>query len=412
MLGPQLATERVNGKDKPLVEILANQLACQLNRRDQIYNPDYLVRVGQQYQLIHDKNSLQMQARSFYRERHAHRDCAIISTLAALPFHLVIYSAFDEYLYRAIKECDRECYIEWYNSSGNEKSTVQMGTRENPLIYYLYGSIREPTSLVLSESSLLDFLVAVISETPALPRNILSEFSDKRKCFLFLGFGFENWYLRILLHTLQGANKANNSFALEQLEPVGRQMSRETVIFFKQGFRINIFEQNLTGFVQELQKKYLEYTQDNQERYAADLSNSPLVFLCHNHNDRCRAAGLSRELKQRGLRPWLDRDNIYGGDSWDDVLENTINEEINYFVVLQSQAMEGKVKQYFFKEINLALEQQKRYNPDINFIIPVKIEECCPLENIRHLHTIDLTFPEGIDELVRAIKRDWQKRNR
>ncbi|HAO20607.1 MAG TPA: hypothetical protein DCQ37_09125, partial [Desulfobacteraceae bacterium] len=73
-----------------------------------------------------------------------------------------------------------------------------------------------PESLVMTENDLLDFLVSVISKAPGLPASITSELNSTDKNFLFLGFGFKHWYLRILLHVLAGnSHKKSRSFALE-----------------------------------------------------------------------------------------------------------------------------------------------------------------------------------------------------
>ncbi len=64
-------------------------------------------------------------------------------------------------------------------------------TPDRPLVYELFGSLEDSASLLLTENDLLDFLVNVAKNTPALPKDLTSRFSDPKTSFLFLGFGFQ-----------------------------------------------------------------------------------------------------------------------------------------------------------------------------------------------------------------------------
>ena len=39
------------------------------------------------------------------------------------------------------------------------------------------------------------------------------------------------------------------------------------------------------------------------------------VFLCHNSKDKTTVEKIAKKLEQRGLKPWLDKDQMQGGDS-------------------------------------------------------------------------------------------------
>jgi hypothetical protein len=48
------------------------------------------------------------------------------------------------------------------------------------------------------------------------------------------------------------------------------------------------------------------------------------VFLCHNTADRSAVRAIAQQLRSMGLKPWLDVDEILGGQSWLGVLEQQI----------------------------------------------------------------------------------------
>jgi formylglycine-generating enzyme required for sulfatase activity len=50
------------------------------------------------------------------------------------------------------------------------------------------------------------------------------------------------------------------------------------------------------------------------------------VFLCHNSADKAEVKAIGAQLKARGIKPWLDEWELRPGFSWQDVLEEQINE--------------------------------------------------------------------------------------
>jgi hypothetical protein len=280
----------------------------------------------------------------------------------------------------------------------------------------------EPESLVLSENDLVDYLIKVISKNPRIPLYITTEFQKTRKMFLFLGFGFKNWYLRILLQILFGesGSRESRSFAMEQFEEQDLH-SKQAIAFFQYKYKIHFFDDILLqDFIAELRRRCEEeLTRRREERGTIPLGSpisrggltvhAPSVFICHASEDKERAREIYQQLESKGIKPWLDRESLRGGNNWNDRIQETID-EIDYFLILQSQALVGKPIGYVNKEMNLARERALEFRPGIDFIIPVKIEECEILKTFQHLHTIDLIGDSDIGDLTRYIKRDYERR--
>jgi hypothetical protein len=314
-------------------------------------------------------------------------------------------------LYNALEKTGKKPLRASYNYRGENPDMVRMGTMENPLVFYLYGTIAEPESLVLTENNLIDFLVAVISKNPPLPRNILSELRNQNKSLLFLGFGFKHWYLRILLHVLQGHDKESRSFALEQYVSGNIEELQSEIVFFKTSdYKITICEEELQSFVRELQKRYEKWASAKPSEF--ELQNAPAVFLCHSGQNRNDVEVLRDRLREAGFNAWFDEHDQRGSDEWDRRIEQAIKKELDYVIVLQSQAMitatEGSLK----KEIDLAFQRHRACKPGIRFIIPTKIEDCTSLEELEPLQTIDLVNKENVEKLISTLRRDQQRRKR
>ena len=79
---------------------------------------------------------------------------------------------------------------------------------DRPLVFHVFGNLDWPDSLVLTEDDYFDFLISVTEDPSLVPLPVRSALADS--ALLFLGFGLEDWDVRILLRSLvsqEGAHK-------------------------------------------------------------------------------------------------------------------------------------------------------------------------------------------------------------
>ena len=415
MLGPDAAGEETGGRFTPLTEILANNLAVTSQIKEMAetlkvpIDTSNLAQVSLYYEMM-TKRRVRPKVEEFYRARQT-QTSPFHETLAGLPFHLTITSTPDNMFFNALKANQnpvKNPTKEHYDFSGNRKDflTGGTGTANEPLVFYLYGAIENPSSLVLTENDFLDFLVKIASGNPPLPSNILSELRDREKSFLFLGFGFRHWYLRILLHILQVEPKKYSSFALERFD-VDRL--RNTIYFFSESdYKITICNGDLSSFAKGLRDRYDKVSPLTPSR--PQLRDAPTVFICHASEDKEYAAGLYRQMEAKGFKPWLDKENLRGGVLWDNQIQRVIK-EIDYFIVLNSKALLEKDVGYVNKEIAFAQERQPEFRERI-FIVPVQIDNSPLLKMFEPFQAIDLRDPSQAEKLFNVIWRDHQIRKR
>ncbi|MCP5105305.1 MAG: toll/interleukin-1 receptor domain-containing protein [bacterium] len=413
MLGPDASVEEVDGKTHLLKESLSLELAGKIIPKLEArkIEPTNLPRVSHYYCSEEGRNGLETKVEAFYEKRTGltsgfHRD------LASLPFYFAVTSCPDNMFYNALEQAGKKPAVRGYNFRGTSPPLITMGTVEEPLLFNLYGTIQNSYSLVLTESDLLDFLVAVVSGDPPLPKNIISELHAGNKSFLFLGFGFKHWYLKILLHILQGDKKEAHSFALEEF-PENEEEFHRVILFFEESeCKIRIYDKDINSFAKELSQRYNAVASAGGTEAAAAVpdQDAATVFICHASENKDYARFLHEKLEAAGFDSWLDKEDLRGGDDWDKTIRKAIEKEIDYVVVLQSNALSQKFEGYVNKEINMSLDRQDEFRRGIRFIIPVQIEECPLLEELEHLHTIDLSGGDNINELVKTIRRDQMKR--
>jgi hypothetical protein len=344
--------------------------------------------------------------------------CALRDDLAALPFRLVVTSAHDPLLETALRRAGKAPAVERYHYRGTNKDLLPEPTAQAPVLFHLYGHAAEPRSVVLAETQLLDFLSALISRNPPLPNDLNATLTNGR-LFLFLGFGLEQWYLRILLHVLKVLRRGSRSFAFEPPEGRPGGATDDAVLFYRDNFKVEIEHGDVAGFVAELRRRHAEQAAPAPggaagaataaAAAAPGAAESRSVFLCHAGEDAARAREVHDALARAGLVPWLDKESLRGGDRWDALIEATIK-EVDFVVVLNSRALAAKSRaaSYVNKEIKTALRAEDWRMG--SFIIPARIDDAPLLEPLAAFHAVDLTRPEGVRDLVRAIKRQAEAR--
>ena len=138
--------------------------------------------------------------------------------MATLPFTLFVSTTPDRFLLNAFNQRSNKPIYAFYHFKPDPKRPNPPApvSEDQSLIYDLYGSLEQTDSLVLTENDLLDFLVNVTRQTPPLDPYVTAQFCDPRASFLFLGFGFRHWYVRILLHALKAAGHESQSLACQK----------------------------------------------------------------------------------------------------------------------------------------------------------------------------------------------------
>jgi hypothetical protein len=418
LLGPGVATDPNDPERRPLTTVLAEQLAGELERKMGVraVEPGNLAHVAQLYP---DRQDVELAVEDFYAP-YGYKDPWLTTELhrelAALPFSLCINTTLDAFFLNALHAAGKPFHYDFYDISLQRGLSLPDPSPDRPIVYNLYGSlgrkvegkvVEKSSSLMVAEDDLVDFLVHVITKTPRLPPKITSMFEDKDASFLFLGFGFHHWYLRILLHVLKAHDPSSRSLALERPPFFSHPDSAEAAVYFERKHRIEFRKLSWEGFVSELRRRHGEVQRIERGPASAPV-DAPIVFLCHVHENEDRAAEIAEALRARGIQTWLDKQNLRAGERWNQSIHRVLNQQAHYVLVLQSRDM-NQVESYAFKEIDCALERQ-RGMPRFRFIIPAMLEPCEPVESLAHLQRMDLSTPLAMDELASIIIEDWQKR--
>ena len=416
VLGPDIVSES-NGKTS-LVDELAGQLIhrfglIEVNARDDLYHimQRFFDQGGRRFELEDFLFDFYEQPRPIPR---------LYEQLATLPFETYLTITHDKYLQSALKNLSEKTpQFGYYNYRKKVSANFREPNADHPLVYQLFGSLEQTESLILGENDLLMFLQHVVTGTPDLAEQIQGVLRDERTSFLFLGFGFSQWYVRILLHALLGPNRyvhrqnQRPSIVMECPKFFAHPDSRRAIAYFngQHTFRFYLCsEKNVTpsGFVEELVRRYRERRDAAPDSSMSFSEDSPTVFFSYRRSDEKKVSQLRDTLQSAGIRVWQDMCNLRGGDNWEQALQRVINKEADRFVLLQTPALVSAERSIVWKELRQAEERDKETIPDkiSRFIIPVILEPCDPITSLGKYHHIDLTKSDGTDALIKAILGD------
>lgn len=128
------------------------------------------------------------------------------------------------------------------------------------------------------------------------------------------------------------------------------------------------------------------------------------IFISYAREDCESALRLYRELREVGLAPWIDVEDLLGGQDWRLAVGQAIRSS-SHFIALVSKNSVSK-KGYVQKELREAMEVLQQLPPGQIYLVPVRLDESVPShEVLSDLHWIDLflSYPHGLQRLLKSL---------
>lgn len=127
------------------------------------------------------------------------------------------------------------------------------------------------------------------------------------------------------------------------------------------------------------------------------------VFLCHASEDKSAVRNLYKRLQGEGLDPWLDEEDLVGGQDWELEIPKVVR-STDVVIVCLSQGSITKTG-YVQKEIKEVLDVADLQPEGTIFVIPARLEACEVPTRLRKWQYIDLFDERGYERLLRALRK-------
>ncbi len=206
--------------------------------------------------------------RKFY---DAQKPPSLFNKLARIPFHLWLVGTPD-LLVPSVFEQNGFTFQFDYFSKEQKPSSVEHISNENPLIYNVFGSIKDEESLVMTHNELFEYFESLFAQRgiPAALKNTLYN----AKQFLFVGVPFDRWYFQVLLRLLNIRRDFNKvqSFAASQTN------KEEVLTFCRDQFNMNFIHKNVHEFIDTLLKKCEDFDLPLRDIASAENNQGQTLF--------------------------------------------------------------------------------------------------------------------------------------
>jgi hypothetical protein len=424
VLGPEIPVSRANGTapqgERSFTDELTAALTSELEDDNRSPRGKTLAAIAQQYEDCEGfgTGALRATAERFYQSPEF-EPSQVHATLAALPFPLILTTGQDGLLVRALAAAGKTPTAQRYHLRGDKRDNPEFmlpGSPAAPVVFHLFGEAHEPASLVLSENDVLDFLIAIVSENPPLPNSLMRALKRPGQSYLFVGFGIRHWYLRMLLKVILRAlevNRTGSAIAAEPLSSLPASDRDDTILYYQRGTRVEVEDADVGSFLEMLAKRLA--SEGGVAAQAAPIGTAPRVFISYAREDVDLASRVFSALHQAHFDPWLDRNDLVGGEDWDQHIESEL-QATDFTLVLYTPAFCRKVDSYVNKELNLA--RRRALNVRGSFLIPLRTQDIAPEDRVRELgeyNDVELrpqAFDEDMAKLVSLMMREYQRRNR
>jgi TolB-like protein/tetratricopeptide (TPR) repeat protein len=98
------------------------------------------------------------------------------------------------------------------------------------------------------------------------------------------------------------------------------------------------------------------------------------VFLSYASEDARSAERIANTLRNAGIEVWFDREELRGGDVWDQKIRQQIH-DCRLFLPIISAQSEARLEAYFRREWKLAVDRTDNMASEVPFLLPVVIDD-------------------------------------
>ncbi|MDP5169770.1 MAG: SIR2 family protein, partial [Bacteroidia bacterium] len=163
--------------------------------------------------------------------------------LSQIPFDLILSTYPFDLCHQAFEALGINHQYDFY-SFLSEATEPEPFDAKRPLIYNLFGSKRHKESMVLTLDQLYQFFFAVLGA-----RHLPTLIQDKVQTatqLVFLGFSFDDWYMKLLLRVLKVHEKDMN------YAHSSGPLRLDNQVFYESNFKVTFLDRKIDTFVEEL----------------------------------------------------------------------------------------------------------------------------------------------------------------
>lgn len=383
VVGPDLLTVDSNGQAVPLYTLLAARLAERLKLEAEPATVATLNQVAARY--LDRGGNLERVYSALKGVMPADADLRIPEPLLKLasimPLKLFVSTTFDNLLERAINQVRFEGRSQTLVISYSPQHPTDLpGALENlqsPTVFQLMGRLSAVAyEYAVTEEDTLEFLHSLQSGGRS-PNNLFDELNHNH--VLVIGSGFSDWLARFFIRLAQ-----NDRLWMARGETTiadQKALSDDALLDFLRHFssRTRVFSAGAADFVEDLCAGWVRRMPQPVSSAAPAPSpiKSDAVFISYASEDRPVAEAISKALEREQIPVWFDREQIKGGDDWEEKIKQGMIKCSLFAPIISKHALTPEAR-YFREEWDAAEKVVKQLPRSRTFIVPVAVDDTSP----------------------------------
>jgi hypothetical protein len=162
---------------------------------------------------------------------------------------------------------------------------------------------------------------------------------------------------------------------------------------------------SLESQLRELEARKLQLGKQLDQQKQENDALTPKIFLSYASEDFPHVKPFYEKLKESGLQPWLDREDLLPGVDWDREIVRQIKQ--SHFVLFCISNRSRTKRGYIQKELRTALEAFQEIPSGQTFLIPVRLEECPVPDELSKYQYADIFRTGEFDKLLKSMFVQW-----
>jgi hypothetical protein len=345
-------------------------------------------------------------------------------------FQLFLTTSFDPLLTRAVEVTQPAARPpDWVRAislrDGFRDLPSSFGELPYACVYHLLGKIRKAHDCAIWDDEMLTFLRELDQHLRA-PGNLSAALHDSH--LLFLGLSLDNWLMRFLIQVVKGKNLSeldrDQLYLSENQETVERD---QVVAFFSRlTQQLRVVPMPPREFIAELARRWRKRhpqspDDDTIMKNAQRLAHRApgCIFVSYASPDVEIARYIVKQLQDRGLLVWFDKQQLLAGQNWEAEFSEVVENTCGVFLSLISDASAQRLTAYNILERNLAAKRRDRFAETEVFYVPLRIDEGEPLVPTNEPRSIKKIqadrkpgghLDDGFIEYLRQLQLEYIKR--
>jgi hypothetical protein len=336
-------------------------------------------------------------------------------------FNLFVTTSSDPYLALALNEVrfnnrlSGSTQVLAYARSKEVDIPEKYRDLDHPVVYHLFGKAQAAPLFAVTDEDVLEFMHK-LQDPECQPPHLSDALREQR--LLILGTRLTGWLTRFFLR-VSSAKRLSEAKRTDYLVDLLAKADREQALFFEQFGKVKVLPITAISFIDELSRRW--HARHPEVMAAPTSPGASLVpptggevFISYAREDLAVATMLRERLeREAGVRVWLDKDSLRGGDQWERLIADTLRSCAVCVPVVSASVKSGSFR-YVRVEWQEALRLRSGRRADTAFVLPLVVDDTRPDDpaldpEIRALHWRRLQDAEDMRRFIADVQTSVQR---